>query len=64
MPPKSRIDDTVNGLRSAIQDATAMLVTPHCYVPDHQAMGDCRVCGHPQDAEHHEIALTHKETSE
>jgi hypothetical protein len=29
------------------------VITPHIYVPDYQAMGDCRVCGHAWDAYWH-----------
>lgn len=28
-------------------------ITPHAYSPDHQAMGDCQVCGHGRDKPWH-----------
>jgi len=28
-------------------------VTPHIYMPDYQAMGDCRVCGHAENQPWH-----------
>lgn len=28
-------------------------ILPHLYMPDYQAMGDCRVCGHGLDKPWH-----------
>ena len=30
-----------------------MTIRPHLYMPDYQAMGDCRICGHDQDKPWH-----------
>lgn len=43
----------MNALAAQPPAAPVETITPHSYVPNYQAMGDCRVCGHGPDAAHH-----------